>query len=389
MKRQRIAIVVQRYGADVNGGAEVAARWLAERLQARHDVHVLSTCAVDFTTWANVYEEGESKLNGVVVHRFPVDHPRDWHQSPRDTARILHYQHTVADEIDWIRRQGPFSSKLIGYLYRHSGHFDAFFFFSYHYATTYFGLPLAAEKAVLVPTAHDDPYLSLAAYRAFLRLPRAFAFLTEPERQLVQRHVDLSDRPSIIAGIGIEEPPASAQRFREKYRLHDPFLLYVGRINASKNVPELLDHYLRYLQAVPAAPQLVLLGKSHLPLPAHPGIKALGFVPEQDKFDAMAAATLLIVPSLYESLSIVTLEAWALGVPVLVNGRCAVLKHQCRRANGGLYYTSFDEFVATTTLLLSNADLRQAMGQAGRQFVAAEYDASRITAQYERLLGLL
>ena len=85
----------------------------------------------------------------------------------------------------------------------------------------------------------------------------------------------------------------------------------------------------------------MLIGNPIIPIPEHPQIHHLGFVNDQDKFDALAAAELLIMPSYFESLSMVALEAWALGKPVLANGRCDVLKGQCIRSNGGLYYESF------------------------------------------------
>ena len=149
---KRVAIVVQRYGEEVNGGAELHARWLAERLTALAEVHVLTTCAIDYATWADEYPAGRSLLNGVIVHRFPVDHTRNWHDSHRETGRLLLSEHTLFDEVAWLKAQGPYSTPLFDSIREFAPAFDAFIFFTYVYASTYFGLPLVAEKAILVPT---------------------------------------------------------------------------------------------------------------------------------------------------------------------------------------------------------------------------------------------
>ena len=57
----------------------------------------------------------------------------------------------------------------------------------------------------------------------------------------------------------------------------------------------------------------MLIGTPVIPIPTHPRIHHLGYVTDQDKFDAIAASELLIMPSYFESLSMVALEAWALG----------------------------------------------------------------------------
>lgn len=391
MRREsRIAIVVQRYGEEVNGGAELAARWLAERLQHSFDISVLTTCAVDYTTWQNVYSPGECRINGVRVHRFPVDQSRDWRQAQQHTQKILLARHSIFDEIEWMKEQGPYSSHLFKYLTDVYPHFDFFVFFTYLYATTFFGLPLVSDKAILVPTTHDDPYLSLSAFRSLFHLPQALIYLTEPERALVHQATQNQKRPFIVGGVGVESPQAaSAQRFRQHYKIEGDFLLYVGRIHESKNVPELLSFFERFQKSYSRPLKLVLIGKAHLDLYEHPDIIHLGFLPEQDKYDAIKAATLLIMPSLYESLSIIILEAWLMKVPVLVNGRCEVLKYQCRQSNGGLYYSSYIEFESTLNLLLNSSDLRNRLGKQGHKFVSENYSWETVIAKYQALFNSL
>lgn len=390
----RLAIVVQRYGEEINGGAEQHARWLAEHLvglDAIASVDAITTCAVDYQTWANVYPAGESELNGVCVHRFPVDAPRNWARAQKQTATVLNWQHTLFDELAWIKTQGPYSTPLLHFLQRSYHRYDLFLFYTFHYATTFFGLPIVSDKAILIPTAHDDPFLHMVAFRPLFHLPRAIVYLTEPERRLVQATTHNHAIPNNVNAVGISRPAdVSAERFRAKYGIDGDFLLYVGRIHPSKNVPELLAHFEQYQEeiAVPAAKplKLVLIGKSHLKLPIHPDIIHLGFVSEQDKYDALAAATLLVMPSLFESLSMITLEAWLMGLPVLVNGRCAVLKYQTRQSNGGLYYHNYDEFSSALHHLHHSPELRGRLGQQGKVFVEQHYRSEEVIRRYMGLL---
>lgn len=383
-----LAVVVQRYGEEVNGGAELHARWLAEHLTSLAEVHVMTTCAVEYTTWADFYRPGDSLLNGVYLHRFPVDRPRHWPHFQQLTGTILQRDHSLMAEMEWMRQQGPYSTPLFDFIRQSYAHFDAFIFVTYLYATTFFGLPLVSDKAILVPTAHDDPYLGLPLFRPTFHLPRVIVYNTRTEQELVGRVTHNYSVPQIVAGVGINVPADySAARFRQQTGIEGDFALYVGRVDESKNAPELLDHFLRYQREDGRPLKLVLAGKSHIALPDHPDVVPLGFVPEEAKFDALAAATLVIVPSLYESLSMLALEAWLLGRPVLANGRCRVLKDQCRLSNGGLYYTSYEEFAAGLTTLLERPDWRERLGEQGRRFATQNYHWDVILAKYRAILG--
>ncbi len=386
-RKRRIAIVVQRYGEEVNGGAELHARWLAERLSPLVEIHVITTCAIEYTSWKDSYAPGDTMLNGVHIHRFSVDAPRRWNHAQKQTKAIILQNHSIFDELQWVKEQGPYSSTLLQYVQESYDFFDAFIFFTYLYATTRFGLPLVSDKAMLVPTAHDEPFLYLPVFRPLFHLPKAIVYNTLPEKQLVNRVTHNKKRTGdIIAGIGINvSTDTSASRFREKFNIEGDFVLYIGRIADSKNVPELLTHFLQFRQTYDKPLKLLLGGKSNLDLPVHPDIIHLGFVSEADKFDALAAATVLIMPSLYESLSMIVLEAWLMDTPVLVNGRCEVLKHQCRQSNGGLYYTSYDEFEYGLSQLLNSPPLREQLGRQGHQFTSQHYSWDIVIAKYQAL----
>jgi len=203
------------------------------------------------------------------------------------------------------------------------------------------------------------------------------------ERTMIEAVSGNSDVPGVVVGVG-SDVPADAQpgRFRQKYNIRGPFAIYVGRIDENKGCIDLFRFFARYLNANRGNLSLVLVGNSLLEVPEHPKIRHLGFVDDTDKFDAMAAADLLLMPSPFESLSMVALEAWALGRPVLVNGRCDVLKAQCLRSNAGLYYESETEFVEALNALERNRWLGASLGRNGRQFFRDHYEWPIIERKY-------
>ena len=385
-----IAIVVQRYGEEVNGGAEQHARWLAERLLSLGSVSVLTTCALDYHTWADHFPPGRTTLNGVHIHRFPVDTPRHWKKAQKATRHLFLQNHTLFDELSWIQAQGPLSSALLQAIEDGYEQFDVYIFFTYLYATTYFGLPLVADKAILVPTAHDDPFLKFPLFRPTFHLPRTIAYNTVAEQQMVNETTRNGHIDHIIAGIGINTPDdVDPARFRAKYGIEGEFLLYIGRIDHSKNVAELFDQFIAFRAGWDRPLKLILGGKAHLDIPDHPDIVPLGFISEADKFDGMAAAAVLVLPSLFESLSMVTLEAWLMGTPTLVNANCSLMKAQTRLSNAGLYYNDDTEFDEALTILLGDFALRRRLGMSGRRFVQKTYSWDVILAKYSKIFRKL
>ena len=384
--KKRVAMVVQRYGEEVNGGAEMLARWVAEHLTALAEMHVITTCAVDHHTWADVYPPGESELNGVVVHRFRVDGLRTdlYHNE------LFAGHRSVFTQVHWMKEQGPYSSGLLNYVYDSYDEYDLYIFVTYLYPPVFFGLPLVSDKAILIPNAHDEPYLHLPIIRSLFHLPQMIIYNTVPEKLLVNRVMHNNHVPQIVAGVGVDVPAdVSAARFREKYGIEGRFILYVGRVEESKNVPELFDHFIRFREETSTDLKLLLIGKVKVYVPDRPDIVPLGFVSEEDKFDAISAADVLVMPSLFESLSIVAMEAWLMETPTLLNGRCEVLEYQSRQSNGGLYYYSYEEFASALAMLLDHDDLRAQLGRQGRAFVTANYSWDVILAKYRAVLETL
>jgi glycosyltransferase involved in cell wall biosynthesis len=386
----KLAIVVQRYGADINGGAELHARYVAEHLAQHVEVEVLTTCAADYITWRNVLPAGSETVNGVTVRRFATTREREPDEFGRLSERVFTAPHSVGDELAWLDAEGPVSPDLLAYIAQHAASFDFFLFFSVRYYHAFHGARLVPDKAILVPTAERDSALGLAIFAPLFRGVRALMYNSFEERALIQAVSGNQDVPGVVVGIGSEIPPqTNPSRFRQKFNLRDRFAIYVGRIDENKGCGELFDFFQRYSRMLAEGMHLVLIGNAVIPIPDHPQIHHLGFVDDQDKFDAIAAAELLVMPSYLESLSMVALEAWALGKPVLANGRCDVLKGQCIRSNGGLYYDNFEEFIETLRAIDFSPTLASTLGRNGREYFTRHYSWPVIERKYLDMLDRL
>lgn len=384
----KVAFVVQRCGLEVNGGSESLCLQVAQHMSKYWNTEILSTCALDnYMTWENQYPAGVETVGKTSIRRFPVDTPRvvDTFNSLSDAIRSRLPAVSLAEQEDWMRAQGPLSSGLCEFVRDQRDAYDAFIFFTYLYATTYFSLPLVEDKAYLVPAGHDEWPIYMSMWDDFFRKPKGVMFLSFEEKEFLQSRFPEAGLEGPISGIGIEMPTSpNAERFVETYGINPPFLLYMGRIDPSKGCETLFRDFLKLKMASSSNLKLVLLGKPAMAVPEHPDIVPLGFVDEQTKFDALAACDWLVNPSPYESLSIVLLEAWHVGTPVLVTEQAKVLVGQCRRANGGLWYSDIDEF--QHIILETGGELRRILGKQGKQFVADNYSWNIIESKYLSLV---
>jgi glycosyltransferase involved in cell wall biosynthesis len=384
----KLAVAVQRYGADINGGAELHARYIAERLARHASVEVVTTCARDYVTWRNALPPGTDTVNGIPVRRFPVDRERDPHEFGRRSRQVFEERHSIADELSWLQSEGPASRAMIDYLA--GAAFDFVILFSYRYFHAYHAARRLARRAILVPTAERDPAIGLGIFGPVFRSVRAIMYNSHEERAMIQAAAGTHDVPSVVVGVGSDVPEqADAQRFRARFNIQRRFAIYVGRIDENKGCRELFDYYRRYAATFPLGLDLVLVGSAIMPVPDHPRIHHLGFLADQDKFDALAAADLLIMPSYFESLSMVALEAWAMGKPVLANGRCDVLKGQCIRSGAGLYFESYEEFAETLHSLESHGPLHARLGRNGREYFRTHYTWPVIEQKYLEMIARL
>jgi glycosyltransferase involved in cell wall biosynthesis len=429
----KLAFVIQRYGADVIGGSEHLCRLLAERLVATHEVDVLTTCARDYVTWKNEYPEGSDRVRGVTVRRFMNARTRDIAAFNRYSDWIFTHTHSRADEMEWLKQQGPWCPSLIEYLRRHHQQYDVLIFFTYLYAPTVLGLEVAPYRSVLVPTAHDEPAIRLEIFKDVFSRPAAIGYLTESERQFVHAH--FTERPLLeeITGVGVDMPPrhrsaraagprdddstgtalpdgedaaeqpeappeqasgrvygshllARGAIFRRRHRLYGPVLLYGGRVDPGKGCEELIQYFSEYVKEGGDA-TLVLMGVKLMSLPEEPFIRFAGLLSDRERLQALEAATVVVCPSPFESLSLLALEALSAGTPILANARSPVLVEHCVRSNGGLFYADRDEFVECLKLLIGDEALRAALGSNGREYVRRHYRWDVVLGKYERIFA--
>jgi glycosyltransferase involved in cell wall biosynthesis len=311
-----------------------------------------------------------------------VDHERDPGAFGRQSERVFNRVHSIADELSWLESEGPASRALVNYLARDDA-FDFVVLFSYRYYHAYHAARRLAHKAVLVPTAERDPAIALRIFGPVFRSVRAIMYNSHEERAMIQAAAQNGDVPGVVVGVGSEVPDrADAERFRQKFDIRRPFAIYIGRIDENKGCGELFSFYKRYASTFPRGLDLVVIGSAVMKVPDHPRIRHLGFVSDEDKFDALAAADLLIMPSYFESLSMVALEAWAMGKPVLANGRCDVLKGQCIRSSAGLYYESYQEFVEALHAMEASGSLHARLGRNGREYFRQHYAWAVIERKY-------
>ena len=381
----KLACVIHRFGADIAGGSESHCRVVAEHLAADHDVTIITTCAKDHVTWKNHYPRGESQIGRLRVLRFPVARPRDLHRFMDISDLVFADRASPVEQEQWFRENGPEAPELLDHLRRHGADYDRLLFWSYRYYHSYFGVPLVAARAVLVPTAEEDPLIRVDALDQLFALPAGYGYLTPEEAELVKSRVP-ARTPSAIIGCGLEPvtQPPDVSRLAD-LGIEDPFVLYLGRIDPNKGCDFLMRNFLRYA-GLGRRLQLVMAGPSSMEVPNHASIRALGFVDDGVREALLARARALVMPSPFESLSMVLLEAWNHGVPVLVNARCRVTRGQTERADGGLYFRNVAEFEAALDYLLDHDDTRKRLGAQGLAYVDREYRWPTVMAKIEGLL---
>ena len=429
MPKKKIALVNQRYGLEVNGGSEYYTRLIAERLAQEYEVEVLTSRALSYETWENYYDEGTEQINGVTVRRFGVIRERNMGAMGALTQLLMagHAAGTgnatgtgnaagtgssagtgnsteAADRArankalsdEWVKFQGPRVPRLIDFIRTHKDDYAAIIFVTYLYYPTVFGLPEAKEKAIFIPTAHDEPYIHFYSHARLFDMPRAFIFLTDEEKELVEglfHNSQIPSIPSIVAGVGVDVPErVDSGTFREKYGIEGDYLIYTGRVDVSKSCDEMFSHFLRYTKENASGKKkaddltLVVMGREMMEIPENRHIRYLGFVSEEDKFNGVSGAKALWLPSKFESLSISVLEAMSLDVPVLVNGQCEVLKGHCQKSGGGLYYNNYRSCSDAMNVILNEPKKQKEMGRKAGEYIKAYYTWPKIIEDIKGLI---
>jgi glycosyltransferase involved in cell wall biosynthesis len=385
----KIAFICPWYGKDIPGGAEAECRRTVENLRQRGTaVEVWTTCVRDFEgDWSrNYYRPGEYRVEGIPVKRFAVSR-RDGELFSRLNQRIMAGEPLPREEEKLFLEHMINSPGLYQHLQRQGSHY-LLVFIPYLFSTTYFGSRIHPERSFVIPCLHDEGYARLALLKEAYRQVRGLVFHTRAEQQLGRELFNLPEDQSFLLGEGIDTDLApDPGRFRLKYNLQDPYLLYAGRRDAGKNTPLLMNFFALFKKRFPSPLRLVLIG--NLPvrilLERREDILDFGFVPRQDKIDAYGGAALFCQPSVMESFSIVIMEAWLCGAPVLVNAQCPVTVEHCERSQGGLTFGDYLEFEACVREIMDHPDLARALARNGRDYVLDHFHWDRVTEKYNRL----
>lgn len=392
----RLVFVVQRYGVEVNGGAEALCRLLAERLVARPEVErvtVLTTCAKDYETWANEYPPGEAVLNGVHVERFETVFPRQT-RLQRLTSVVRSFPHPEWAEWPWLMAQGPVVPALVRRLEEVHSQCDAVALFTYLYYPTVMGMKKLRSKRIFFPCAHDEPAMRMLMFRKSFALCDALAFNSEDEKEFAQGMFPIGGKLNRVIGCGVTLPGPLPTRTNTPSE--EPFVLYLGRIAKEKGVYDLGRHF-AYFKAAHTNTlfqgkrgsfrgedlRLLIAGAGDVePLPKRDDIRLLGFVDEQRKRELLESAEALMMPSLFESLSLVMLEAWSLGTPVLVERECSVTSGHVKRSGGGSIYHGDHEFAAQLSQLMASAERARERGAAGKRYVEEHFAWNKVEDRF-------
>ena len=384
---KKIGFVIPWFGFDIPGGAEAELKGLTLHLhEAGVPIEILSTCVQNFNVnWnCNYHKEGTTTEKGITVRRFKV-RKRDENAFNEVNLKLMNNQMPTEAEEEIFNREMVNSPALYRYIREHKDEYSLFVFIPYMFGTTYYGIQECYEKAVLIPCFHDESYVYMKSFKREFSKVAGMIFHAKPEGDLAEQVYDLTNVNAQVLGEGVyTEYTYDAARFRDKYNIREPFILYAGRKDVGKNIYTLINNFREYKYRNQNDMKLVLIGGGEVKIPEDikKDVIDLGFVDVQDKFDAYAAATVLCQPSTHESFSLVIMESWICERPVLVHEQCEVTKHFAITSHGGLYFDNYFEFEGAVNFYLENPEKAKAMGLAGRKFVLDTFAWDVIVEKY-------
>ena len=263
---KKIALVVHRYGLDVNGGAEYHCRVLAEHMVSRYEVDVLTSCARNTLPWDNAYQAGVEVINQVNVHRFPLEKMRDDVLFDELYKKLGKGDKEIEEE--WISQMGPYCPSFISFLEENADKYEAVIFITYAFYLTVKGMGLHLKNSILLATAHDDASVRLPIYREVFQAPTAFLYNSVEEKEFIIKNFHTENKPSRLTCVGIDIPETGAYAFPERCKEYkDSYIIYVGRISNGKNFGELNRDFIEYKRRNPSPLKLMVLGKTDDKMP--------------------------------------------------------------------------------------------------------------------------
>lgn len=386
---KKIGFVIPWYSENIPGGAEMELRGLTTHLHAvGTEIEILTTCVKEFASdWnVNYYPEGQSTVHGFPIRRFKV-RKRNVETFDAVNYKLMNGMPITAKEEQVYINENVNSPDMCSYIKEHKNEYSLFVFIPYMFGTTYNGMKECPEKSILIPCFHDEPYVYLDIYKSVFENIAGIIYHAKPEYDLANKVYDFSKVTQGILGEGVyTELDTYPEKFREKFGIDSPFILYAGRKDKGKNVHLLVQYFSEYLKRRDTDIKLVLIGGGNIELPKelvdNKRIVDLGFVDIQDKYNAQGAATVLCQPSDFESFSLVIMESWLCSRPVMVSERCAVTRHFASDSNGGLYFGNYFEFEGCLDYILKNPDIADRMGKNGREYVCSRFSWDVIVDTY-------
>ena len=379
---KKIAFVVPWYGDKIPGGAETETRNIVKNLTKKGiEIEILTTCVEKFSSdWnKNHYKEGNYEESGIKIKRFKV-RKRDNKKFDNVNALLMQGKRINFEEEQIFFQEMIRSIDLENYIEENLDNYSLFCFIPYMFGTTYWGVKKAKNKSVLIPCLHDEAYAYMESLKEIFKLSLGCIFLAKPEKELAEKlFFGLKETNKKVIGGGLDiNISKDFNGFKEKYNLENPYVLYAGRKDKGKNIDLLIEYFKKFKEKNNDNLDLVLIGGGQLEIPKE--IKSyvhdLGFIDIEDKYKAYANAVTLIQPSTNESFSIVIMESWLTGRPVIVNNNFAI------ESNGGLYFNNYFEFEEILKFYINNPDIVNKMGQNGKEYVLKNFDKEIVTKKY-------
>lgn len=407
---KKIAVVVQRYGIELNGGAEVHARILAEHLNAKYDIEILTTTRKEFVEeLGKYYEEGEEVVNGIKVRRFKIRKGdkdrfagdylrRNFKYGNKKTTlanffylpimKLIYKKRPDHDQLfdQWMASGDFHSEELINFIKSNQDTYSTFIFFTYLHHPAYAGLQIVGYKSIFIPTAHDERPFYYSGMNKLFSQPKFIMYNTTSEKELVERNYPQAKSiKSGIAGVGFEKPQFEPQSID----VDCPYFVYIGRIEKGKGCKELIDYFMKFKESYKGNLKLVMIGNNYMEkVEVSDDIIFTGFISEEEKLSYLQRSEALIISSPNESLSMVTLEAMIMGKPVLVTSKSEVLKNHIEISKAGFVYYNQNEFDRQLIHILNlSEEEKNDIAEKGISYVENNYNWVNIMNKFDQAIS--
>jgi glycosyltransferase involved in cell wall biosynthesis len=322
------------------------------------------------------------------VHYFPVDQSRDLSAFISIQNRISRSAEVTRDEEQMWLRNNVNSTPLYDYLRKEGSNYHRIIMGPYLFGLIYFSSQIHPSKTLLVPCLHDESFAYLSSIKDMFRSVGGLIFNADPERDLAVRLYGINPATSHVVGMGLDPFTTNPSAFLQRHNISAPFLIYSGRREPLKGTPILLDYVDMFRRRTQQDLRLVLTGSGPIDPPSSlsGAVYDLGFVSEAEKHDAMAASLAFVHPSVNESFSIVIMESWLAGSPVLVHGGGDVMPFHCRQSGGGLWFRNYPEFEEETMMLMAKPELRSQLASAGFNYVSNKYSWQSVGTRFAKAI---